>query len=167
MRKYFKKLTAVFLVCAMLTVLAACNNTDSTSSAVSSTAPDTSSAADVSSDAGTVSGEESAAVSSAPSSSEAASESSEAVSSEAPAPSADPTPIEHVMKGTIEDATMNTFVLKTNDGSITFSIGPDTDLTNMPNGLKIGDKVSVLYTGNVEGTDGSGVNVTRVNPVRS
>ena len=75
--------------------------------------------------------------------------------------------MEHVMKGTIEDATMNTFVLKTNDGSITFTIGEDTNLDNMPNGLKIGDKVSVMYTGNVEGTDGSKVNVTRVNPVKN
>ena len=29
MRKYLKKLTAVFLVCAMLAMLAACGNTDS------------------------------------------------------------------------------------------------------------------------------------------
>ena len=165
MRKYLKKLTAVFLVCAMLAMLAACGNTDSTSSAASSTA-DVSSAASVSSETDAVSGDESAAESALPSSSEAASESSEAVSSEEPVPSANPTPIEHVMKGTIEDATMNTFVLKTNDGSITFSIGADTDLSNLPNGLKIGDKVSVLYTGNVEGTDGTGVNVTRVIPVR-
>ena len=74
--------------------------------------------------------------------------------------------MEHMMKGTIEDATMNPFVLKTSDGSITFPIGADTNLSNLPDGLKIGEEVYVMYTGNVDGTDGSGTTVTRVNPTQ-
>ena len=159
MNKILRKMTAVLLLCAMLATLAACGNTDSTSST-------TSSGTSVSSTASSGTESETKEESEAQTSSETASEAVSEAASQA-TESAEPTPMEHVMKGTIEDATMNTFVLKTNDGSITFTIGEDTNLDNMPNGLKIGDKVSVMYTGNVEGTDGSKVNVTRVNPVKN
>ena len=96
-----------------------------------------------------------------------AADSSEAVSSEEPVSSEEGIPLQSMIKGTIEDATMNSFVLKTTDGSITFSIGPDTDLSNLPNGLKIGEKVSVQFTGSITGEDASNCVVSRVNPVKS
>ncbi len=165
MTKQLKKMVAVLLACGMIAMLAACNNnTTSSSSSASSDASSSQTASE------TVSGEESAAGSSEPASGETASGSTESQAaesavSESPS-SVEGTPMEHMMKGTIEDATMNSFVLKTSDGSITFPIGADTNLSNLPDGLKIGEEVYVMYTGNVDGTDGSGTTVTRVNPTQ-
>lgn len=165
MRKYVKKIAAILLVCATLAFLASCGNNDTTSSAaVSSEMQTTSSETAVSEESSE--NPESEAASQADSSAPAE-ESSEAVSSETPVSSEAGTPLQSMVKGTIEDATMNSFVLKTTDGSITFSIGPDTDLSNLPNGLKIGEKVSVQFTGSISGEDASNCVVSRVNPVKN
>ena len=170
MNKIFRKMTAVLLLCAMLATLAACGNTDSTSSStssgtsVSSTVSGTESETPEESEAQTSSETASEVVSET--ASEAASQAASEAASQA-AESGDPAPMEHVMKGASEGATMNTLGREADGGSITFTSGGDTNLDNMPNGLKIGDKVSVMYTGNIEGTDGSKVNVTRVNPVKN
>ncbi len=163
MRKYVKKIAAILLVCATLAFLASCGNNDTTSSAAVSSEAQTSSEAAVSETASDK--PESEAASQAETSS--AAESSEAVSSEEPVSSEEGIPLQSMIKGTIEDATMNSFVLKTTDGSITFSIGPDTDLSNLPNGLKIGEKVSVQFSGSITGEDASSCVVSRVNPVKS
>ena len=163
MRKYVKKIAAILLVCATLAFLASCGNNDTTSSAAVSSEAQTSSEAVVSDTPSEK--PESEAASQAETSS--AADSSEAVSSEEPVSSEEGIPLQSMIKGTIEDATMNSFVLKTTDGSITFSIGPDTDLSNLPNGLKIGEKVSVQFTGSITGEDASNCVVSRVNPVKS
>lgn len=73
-----------------------------------------------------------------------------------------------MVKGTVEDAAMNSFVVKVDGKSITFPISGETDLSNLSEGLKIGDQVSVIYTGNIENdTDGSNTTVVRVNPVKN
>lgn len=164
MRKYVKKIAAILLVCATLAFLASCGNNDTTSSAAVSSEAQTSSEAAVSETASDK--PESEAASQAETSS-AAEPSSEAVSSQEPVSSEEGIPLQSMIKGTIEDATMNSFVLKTTDGSITFSIGPDTDLSNLPNGLKIGEKVSVQFSGSITGEDASSCVVSRVNPVKS
>lgn len=163
MRKYVKKIAAILLVCATLAFLASCGNNDTTSSAAVSSEAQTSSEAAVSE---TSSEKPESEVASQAETSSAA-EPSEAVSSEEPVSSEEGIPLQSMIKGTIEDATMNSFVLKTTDGSITFSIGPDTDLSNLPNGLKIGEKVSVQFSGSITGEDASSCVVSRVNPVKS
>ena len=116
MTKQLKKMVAVLLACGMIAMLAACNNnTSSSSSSASSDASSSQTASE------TVSGEESNAGSSEAENGETVSGSTESVAGSSfclGKPVYLGTPMEHMMKGTIEDATMNSFVLKTSDGSI-------------------------------------------------
>lgn len=66
--------------------------------------------------------------------------------------------------GVIQDATMNTVIIQTEDGrTLSFST-MDADKTNA-DGLLIGDTVVISYTGEIDGEDTSGVTVTAIDNI--
>lgn len=68
---------------------------------------------------------------------------------------------ESEITGVIKDATMNAVTIETGDGkTLEFATG-DADKTGV-DGLLVGDRISVYYTGEIDGEDTSGAQVTRL-----
>lgn len=68
------------------------------------------------------------------------------------------------MEGILEDGTINTITIKTDDGKELFFDKEGAEV-NAPDGLIIGDRLRVYYSGSIEGTDTSGVVVSKVEKV--
>lgn len=71
-------------------------------------------------------------------------------------------PSEEKLQGTVVDATMNTLTIQTDDGQEYTFATEDADTSGLADGLTIGNKVLVTYTGEIKGTDASGAAVTSI-----
>lgn len=64
--------------------------------------------------------------------------------------------------GTIVEASMNTVTIQTEDGQeLSFSLSDETD-RSQADGMLIGDTLELTYTGSIDGTDTSGVQVVQL-----
>lgn len=68
---------------------------------------------------------------------------------------------ESVVHGVIEDATMNTLMMKTDDGQTLSFATEDADKSEAQ-GLSIGSEVNVYYTGQIEGGETTATHVVRI-----
>ena len=127
-----KKMIVAALMAALLVTATACGSTSSSSSSSSSSESSTSS--------------QSSSVESEP-----AEEASNADGGEV-----------STVTGVIEDAAMNSVVIKTEDGlTLNFTIPDDADKTEV-DGMTIGDTLEITYTGTIDGEDSSGAVVTKL-----
>lgn len=81
---------------------------------------------------------------------------------ESEAPSQQETETAPTITGIVEDATMNTLTLQTDDGRILeFVLTDETDRSALSE-LLIGKQIQVTYTGTLDGDSTTGVTVTRL-----
>ena len=69
--------------------------------------------------------------------------------------------VESFVHGTIEDATMNTIVMKTDDG-LTLNFSTEDADKSSAQGLLIGCEINVYYTGKIEGEGADKMHVVHI-----
>jgi len=69
---------------------------------------------------------------------------------------------ETCLAGTIVDAEHMTVTIKDEKGNEVTFTKEGADVSGLENGLQIGNDICVYYTGQLDGTDASGVTVTRI-----
>lgn len=143
-----KKHIAISVVCLLgILLLAACGNSGS-----QSLHPD----ADVS-EISSSSAQTSAPASSAP----ASSVSSSSASSSAATSSSSQPPVEHSITGTVDDVAMGQVYLLAEDGRVIAFEYTNANISKWTNS-KPGATITVYYTGTLNGSDTSGITVTRI-----
>lgn len=69
---------------------------------------------------------------------------------------------QQTITGTIVEASMNTVTIQTEDGQeLRFSLSDETD-RSQADGMLIGNTLEVIYTGTIDGSDTSNVNVVQL-----
>ena len=97
-----------------------------------------------------------------PSAAPADTETTLAPNTEATEDAADPEETESTITGTLKDAAMSTLILEPDSGEDYIFAKENPDVSGLSDGLTLGNRITLTYTGTLNGTDTSDVNVIAI-----